>query len=498
MAFRADVSIDYNPSPRVAQIAAPSAEIIVQDAVDTLRDNEATFQAMTHPKLLNASGKDDLGGGVLVGLTASYQDLLWSPEARTDPAETGTVTTGSSAPTGTPPFIDFIDSAADFTAAAVARGSLVINFSDFSVADVTEVVSSTRLRTRVLKNGTTNTFQIGDIYHVFNIEQIRFTGGNWVSVDSDGLPLPSPILPSAFTQVVVTSSSSATLQELTEIRFSTYMGAVWYQTGSGNSGTAYDNGTPLAPVDNFQDAKTIADALGFTKIRVVGDATLDTGDDLDGFILEGDDPQLSTITVNPGASVLATQFRQCTLTGTLDGNSVVKNSVIQPPLNFVEGTVRECVIEAGTITLGGSSDANFIDCKSGVAGQATPIIDYGGSGRDLIVRDWTGGLELRNKTGADAASLDVNGQVIVAASCTVGPIVIRGSAKVTDLAPDGVVIDETLFTMLIELWKDHGLDPSSPKTITEVTPQTEFDESAGGITKEVRNPTSTTTTITRT
>jgi hypothetical protein len=209
MATRTDIGVDFNVGPRIIEVEEPSVDVTMQDLVDTLRITEEGFtKGLAFPKVTNASGKDDLGGGVSVGITTSLQNAKLSFEARRTPAETGTVTTGSSTPVvGN---ITFIDTAADFSAAGIVRGSLVINFTDQSVADVFSVDFSNQLTTRVLVNGITDTYQIGDVYHVFNVIQCNVSGGNLVALDTLGDAI-DPILPTAFTQVVRTSSSSATI-----------------------------------------------------------------------------------------------------------------------------------------------------------------------------------------------------------------------------------------------------------------------------------------------
>lgn len=210
MTTRTDVTVDFDPSPRVAEIASPSTTLNMQDIVDTLRKQEDTFAGISNPKLTDAAGKEALGGALSVGITVSLQNTRIAFESRTTPAETGTVTTGSAAPVRNT--ISFQDSAADFVTANVARGSLVINFSDRSIADVIRVDNANQLTTKVLANGTTNTFQIGDVYHVFNVVRCTIDGGNLVAVDDVGGDL-DPVQPTAFTQVVRTLSSSATIVE---------------------------------------------------------------------------------------------------------------------------------------------------------------------------------------------------------------------------------------------------------------------------------------------
>ena len=440
MATRNDITVIQQLSPRVAEVAQPSTEVVMQDYVDTLRVEEEQFQSMGFQRLIDASGKQDLGGGVLVGVTVEENNLQLAFEPNVTPVHIGTVTTPSGPPNAVGR-VQFSDSTADWDALNVQPGSFVINFTDNSVVDVVRVVDTTTLETRTPANGTDNEFDAADVIHVFNIRQCSTSGGNLVAKDANDITIPA-ILPTAFTQVILQTSSSATIQELTEIRYSTYQNAVWYQAGSGNSGTAYPNGTPLQPLDNFQDAKSICDALGFKDIRVIGDATFTSGDDVAGFRIIGQDPALTNLSIGASANVAGSQFSEATVTGTLDGDSVIRNCTVQPPLSFVEGTLRSCLIEAGTITLSGSADVNILDCWSGVAGTSTPTIDCGGSGRDLLMRNYSGGIQLINKTGADNISVDLNsGQVKVEATVTAGTIVVRGSGELTDNSTGTAVVN---------------------------------------------------------
>lgn len=209
MPERSDINFDFADSPRIAQIDAGAPNLSIQDFLDTIRITEDEFNSMSFEKLANASGKDDLGGGLLVGITLAMQNLRVALEANRTPAQTGTVTTGSSPPDGRGR-IDLIDTAATFQANNVVRGSMVVNFTDTSIADVVEVISETQLRTQTLVNGSDNEFDIGDVYHVFNVVQYRIDGGNLVALDDMDVVI-SAVLPTAFTQVLLFSDTSAAL-----------------------------------------------------------------------------------------------------------------------------------------------------------------------------------------------------------------------------------------------------------------------------------------------
>lgn len=215
MATRDDITVLHTLSPRVAELAAPATSISMQDVVDTLRVEEMQFQSMGYPRLLTASGKEDLGDGLIVAITVAEQDVRLKFEGRTTPAETGTVTTGSGPPNAVGRQT-FTDTAADFDAANVEPGSLVINFTDRSIADVVQKIDSDTLETKTLVNGVTNEYNVTDIYHVFNIIQCRTFGGNLTAVDDLDATI-NAILPSAFTQVIVQLSSANTITNLTDI-----------------------------------------------------------------------------------------------------------------------------------------------------------------------------------------------------------------------------------------------------------------------------------------
>ncbi len=210
MTTRTDIDLDLFDSPRVLEVRSPSTEMLMQDLVDTARKLEDAFSGMGFDKLVDAAGKQELSAGKFVGITVAMQNLLLSFAARTTPAETGTVTTNPGSPiTGRDVFTD---SGALFQTNNVARGSLVINFTDQSIADVVSVDSETQLTTKDLVNGIGNTYDASDVYHVFNVVQCRASSGNLTAVD-DMQAAIAAVLPTAFTQVVIELDVSASLVE---------------------------------------------------------------------------------------------------------------------------------------------------------------------------------------------------------------------------------------------------------------------------------------------
>lgn len=423
MSIRTDILVDFNVSPRIITVEAPSTELTMQDLVDTMRTIEDDLlTGMSQPKILDAAGKEGLGGGVLVGITVILQNAQITFEERNTEAATGTATSNST--------LSLIDTGADFVSAGAARGSIVINHTDGSSATVRTVVDANTLLTFGLAGGSGNDFEIGDSYDVYNIVQCEISGGNLVALDDMGADL-NPVYQSFGTQIVRTASSSATLQELEAIQFSSYNGGVTVDLTGLHLGTEFPVGTLQKPVNNFSDALAIAQERGLSTFYVVGDATIDTGLDFSNKVFVGQGINLSSFMLDPTANFTNATFTDATITGTLDGDSIIESCEIGN-LTFVTGVISGCIL-TGTVVLGGGTVAQIIDCVDGVAGLGIPTIDMGGDGPDLNVRNYSGGLQLTNKTGSAEVSISMNsGRVLIDSTVTSGTVLIRGVAKVVD------------------------------------------------------------------
>lgn len=241
-------------------------------------------------------------------------------------------------------------------------------------------------------------------------------------------------------QVSIRPNNSAGLQDLSTLLSMAYNSMVVVDELRGQSGTATPIGTLAHPSNNIPDAVEIANKHGIGKLLIIG--TIDLVDDVSDLIVMGQNSVLTTINVLDEALTLNTTFKNATLNGILDGNSTVEDCSIND-LYYVNGNIYYSVLNEGTITLGGNATAILIGCVSGVPGSDTPIIDCGGSGQALAIRDFNGGMKLINKTGIDPTSLDFNsGQLKVDDTVTNGTIYVRGTVgKVTDNSTGNAVVD---------------------------------------------------------
>ena len=114
---------------------------------------------------------------------------------------------------------------------------------------------------------------------------------------------------------------------------------------------------------------------------------------------------------------------------------------------------------------------NILDCWSGVAGTASPTVDCGGSGRDLLMRNYAGGIELTNKSGTDDVSIDLSsGQVTLDSTITNGTIVVRGTGNLTDNSIGATVITDGLLNqheISSAVWDDLIADHQSAGSFGE-------------------------------
>jgi hypothetical protein len=244
-----------------------------------------------------------------------------------------------------------------------------------------------------------------------------------------------------FLEQTVSSLVDSTVAQLSEIEYASFGGGVTVDTvngfalAEGANGVLADGriiGTPRAPVLSMEDALTIASSRGFVTFYIIGDVLVDSGLDYSNKVFFGQGENLSDITVSSAANVLNCAFHSALITGTLDGESKVQGCVIDT-LIYVSGVIDGCTLNSGVIQLGGNTEALIINCQSGVPGLLTPIIDCGGLGQALAMRNYNGGATLRNKTGEDSISIDLSsGQIILENTVTSGDITVRGIGKLVD------------------------------------------------------------------
>jgi len=248
-----------------------------------------------------------------------------------------------------------------------------------------------------------------------------------------------------------------------------YENKVWVDTNNGVPGVVHPIGVRQRPSNSISNAIQIANDYNIGEIQVVEDATIASGDDVSNFIISGSHASKSEITVTPGAITTRTQFQNCSLLGTLNGEVIVRDSRVEDLLDF-EGILHQCLIDPGGIRLanGGAKPSHILDCYSGKPGTSTPELDFNSVNVELGIRNYTGGIKLVNKDGNKSVSIDMNsGHIILDGTVTSGTIVCRGVGKLTDTSSGASVLNEMHDSRYsYEAWQLAGLDSTNPLTVT--------------------------------
>ena len=459
------LTVDAERSPRLIFIDSATDEITVQELVDQLRDwEDDPSGGMVYPFIIAAAGKEDLGGGVTVGITATLQNAQIAFEPSPTTTSDGSATSNS---------LDgqtLTDTSATFQTDGVTQGANVTNVTTGAFGTVLSIDSETQLTIRTLNGGTRQDWQIGDLYYVYNVVQKNLSGGNLVAVDSVGAEL-DPIYPTAFTQVVRVSSSSATLSNQFALEFATYEGAVWVKPSSSYTGTVYPVGTLINPVNNFSDALAIANERGLSEFKILEAATLPSTGNFSDKKFTGAVGAVP-FTISAGATVDNCNYEVLQLSGPLGGTSLIRDVAVVSVTNF-NGIMENSVI-IGSVAMSGSADSIFVNCYSSVDVVAPPSIDLGGaSGPSTVFRGYIGDVEFTNLSNASAKiSMDLlSGSVEVSSTVTAGTIVIRGSGTIVNNATAGVVQDSLLQVEDVQFGSyDEGsvwIDPTSGNSGTK-------------------------------
>jgi len=437
--------VDWGRNPdsndlRILWVPAPITEVTIQDILDTCRAISDDVANIDKRKLiLRSGGEEELSSGDFVGLTVTANNMAVAFEARHNIKQVGTVTTGH--PAGT----DLYDASALFLANGVTQGMLIRNLTDGSTCEVLTTISDTLLYCTALSGGVDNEWGLGDSYKINEIVRCSISGGNLVARSYAGANIPKA-LPTFGVYLETTESTAASTANQTQLEAGTFGGRISIDvenvTGNAVSGTSYPAGAPHAPSSNVADALLIDAQVGrgFRSLRFISSATLAAGVSIPGFQVTGANKLTVTLTVEAGADVTGCNFRDLTLSGSLDDNSYINECVVLD-LGFVEGDIHRSEIE-GEMVLGGAAGLELWKCYSGRRGALDPaIINVNGGGRNCSIVDFHGHLKVRGMTDFGIVAIHTTGAHIqLEDTNTAGFIHLMGNFDLTDESADTCVV----------------------------------------------------------
>lgn len=198
-----EIIVHPDESPRLIVIPETYNTATVQEIINAVRAWEDTPIGCSYPYLIDAVGKESLGGGLYVGITATLQNAQVQFIARNTVHASGTVTSGSAG--------RFVyDTGASFTGDGFSIGDTIFNTTSGAMNILLEVVSDTELRMQAIVGGSRQDWQTDDGYAIYDNEQCTITGGNIVAVDENGDDL-SPIQKAPNVNVIIENSTSAAI-----------------------------------------------------------------------------------------------------------------------------------------------------------------------------------------------------------------------------------------------------------------------------------------------
>jgi hypothetical protein len=375
--------ITFDKINRLIIIQKPDTEVSCQELINAIRDFEDELENLDIPKIANAAGKDNLGGGVLVGITITLLNWKVAFEARTE-----------------------------------LEGWTICSIS----------------------------------------------GGNLVAVDGNGTPM-SPISPSAYVNITLANSSSATLQESTLIQYAAFNNQVTINVDNGVPGTNFPIGTRATPVNNYEDAMTIAMSRGFNTFFIFGTLTL--SDSCENFVYVGQNHETSKIIINNGQH-LNTSFIELSIEGVFADDSFIETAHCEVgDVENITINMHDCIL-SGTIILNDTEPSNLFNCTDGIPGSGTPILDVDIC-ENLGVWNYSGGLKLINMTLPTEVSLNLSsGRVVLDSTCTAGNVIIRGIGSLVNNST-GVTLNKIglldLTTITSSVWGADKLTLTDTSTI---------------------------------
>lgn len=219
-----------------------------------------------------------------------------------------------------------------------------------------------------------------------------------------------------------------------------YRGIIHIDTTSGNTGVSYPLGTIEVPVDNYSDAKTLADLAGFREFRLAN-GVLTLTSSLNEWVVFGATPE-AEVAFN-GQNVNGTRFSGLKVSGIMSGNVSVNDGILEDVSNFL-GFASFCGL-SGDLTLG-DGESTIDRGRSQEPGSKLPGLIFGVSS-SLNMRAYSGGAKVENMTTSiNSGTIEfVGGAVEIDTSCTAGELVIRGIVDVIDNnAGTNVIVEAAL------------------------------------------------------
>jgi hypothetical protein len=249
----------------------------------------------------------------------------------------------------------------------------------------------------------------------------------------------------------VSSLVDSTVAQLPEIQHGVYENRICIDAVLGTASTTYPLGTLQYPVNNLADAKTIAAERGFNRLYIKGNLTIGATESISGYVLLGQGPENTVVTLTSGCVTSRTDFMDMSVTGSQSGETHYHNCDIGA-LDNVHCQFVDCrLIGPMTMSQVAADTSVLANCYTGDIAGATFVVDLNNSPCHMSFNNFHGKMQFINMNKATAGVVTVNmgaGKILVDSTCTTGTIKVRGSGEVIS-SSGGTVVDNDTTARLV-------------------------------------------------
>lgn len=196
------------------------------------------------------------------------------------------------------------------------------------------------------------------------------------------------------------------------------LGAIWINTNKSNTGTVPEtDGITTNPVSTWAAAKTLSGKTNIDKFSVINGSTLTMDASCDNLTFIGTEYDLAL----DGQSFENAHIEEAHVSGIgTAGSGVIHFSkCFMGDVTLGKASLDQCGIE-GNLTVSAAERYILSKCNAADASGVPPVIDFNGIAAAVGLRDWNGGIKVKNMAAGSSLSVQGRGKLTIDATCDAG------------------------------------------------------------------------------
>lgn len=278
-----------------------------------------------------------------------------------------------------------------------------------------------------------DTKKLGTTYFLTNNWKIRpYEGNHTLYIDgnlyADDGSLPYINTVGDFNVSILSTVSSIVNTEIVEVNsgggtgtsnaYSNLYDVVYVDISSNNFGTAYPVGTKEYPVNNINNALTIAYDNNIENIKLLSDVTIGTA--ITGYTIHANNRKITLSQAN----LNNTTIHRGTVTGSVIGDVIFNNCTVYD-LVSQNAEFNSCQL-SGILTMHGDN-ARFISCYTVNYSDIVTLLMYSTSVANINIIAFTGTMLFKNSILDHIVNVNfTSGSFIVDSTCINGNVIMSG------------------------------------------------------------------------